>query len=132
MNDISLLQTIFPIIQKTCTSVICVCIIILAYKRIKGTTITMEEIRLWANNNKNLGKYLYLNRIDKMPKDVSKAAHKEMRTKILINGYKDSSSILATIADNEGKVVKSVFFMGTKLDNDLIAALGDNGLKIEL
>ena len=92
----------------------------------------MEEIRLWANNNKNLGKYLYLNRIDKMPKDVSKAAHKEMRTKILINGYKDSSSILATIADNEGKVVKSVFFMGTKLDNDLIAALGDNGLKIEL
>ena len=67
-----------------------------------------------------------------MPRQVSDAAHKEMRTKILINGYKDNTSILANITDEEGKIVKSMFFMGTKLDNDLVAALGDNGLKIEL
>lgn len=132
MNEISVIQTIVPILQKICTTVIIACFLFLTYRRIKGTVVTFEEIRIWADNNKALGKYVCLDRVDRMPKQVSAALHKEMRTKILVNGYKDSTSIIANIIDEEGKVVKSMFFMGTKFDNDLIAALGQDGLKIKL
>lgn len=130
MENFELFKAYLPLLNKLCWALIIVCLVILLYTRNKGKVISMKEVLDWTNSQKQKGFVIYVNRLSNMPKEVILSVHKEIGIKYYLLGYKDSETVFATITDQEGKLVNSTFFPGTQLDNDLAAALGNSGLKI--
>lgn len=127
-----MIRCILPYVKYTCWTIIIGGLAYLVYRRSRTKTVTLKDITDWANENRSLGTDLFVSKLSVVPTEVRKAVHKELGTQIILNGYKDEASVLATITDANHNVVKSFSFMGTKLDEELILAMGENGLNIKL
>lgn len=127
-----IIKCVLPYVKYTCWTIIIVGIAYLAYRRSRTKLVTLSEITDWANENKSLGTNLFVSKLSVVPTEVCKTVHKELGMKIILNGYRDDTSVLATITDANQNVVKSFCFMGTKLDDELVLAMGETGLNIKL
>lgn len=127
-----MIRCILPYVKYACWTIMIGGFAYLAYRRSRAKIVTLKEITDWANENKTLGTDLFVSRLSVVPTEVCKAIHKELGAQIILNGYKDETSVLATITDVNHNVVKSFSFMGTKLDEELTLAMGEKGLNIKL
>ncbi len=131
--DIDSIKTLLPGVRYACLAIILGGIAAIVYYRSRPRVITLNEITDWANENKSLGSEVFVSKISMMPLEVSNTVRKEMGLQRILQKYKDDTSVLVTLIDEKGNIVKSVPFLGTKLDEDLLLALGDKqGIKIKL
>lgn len=130
--ETEIMRCVLPYVKYICCTIVICGFAYLAYHRSKTKLVTLKEITNWANENKSLGTDLFISKLSIVPIEVRKAIHKELGTQIILNGYKDETSVLATITDANHNVVKSFSFMGTKLDEELTLAMGEKGLNIKL
>lgn len=127
------IKMILPYVKGISWSVIVAGIVYVICHRSKVKKVTLDEIILWANVNKSVGTNMYVSKLIVMPKEVRKQVQQEIWFKRIINGYKDETSVFVTITDDVGNVVSSSYFLGTKLDEDLKAFLGNKtGINIKL
>lgn len=103
------------------------------WRRSRNQYVTLQEIISWANQYKDKGKNVYISKLSVMPAEIRKQVQHEIGGKRILNGYKDDTSIFATVVDTDKQVITSWYFLGNKLDNDLTIALGDKtGINIEI
>lgn len=101
-------------------------------RRALPKTVTLSEIRAWAEKNKHLGVNCYVHKLGVLPEQIRKEVYRQTGLKKILNGYTDEGSVLVTMLDGNGETIISVPFMGNKLDEDLSLAIGEKGLNIKL
>lgn len=122
-----------PFVKNLCWYIIIGGVVYLLYRRNKQTIVTFKEVKEWAETYKGKGKNCFVSKLSVMPEEVRKQVQKEIGLQRIINGYKDETSIFATITDANNNVITSYYFLGTKLDEELVLALGDGvGINLNL
>lgn len=120
-----------PFVKNLCWYIIIGGVVYLLYRRNRQTIVTFKEVKEWAETYKGKGKNCFVSKLSVMPEEVRKQVQKEIGLQRIINGYKDETSIFATVTDANNNVITSYYFLGTKLDEELVLALG-NGVGINL
>lgn len=128
-----IIKIVLPYIKGVSWSVIIAGTVYIIYHRNKVKIISLKDVTLWANTNKGIGTNMFVSKLSMMPMEVRKQVQQEVGLKRIINGYKDDTSIFVTIMDDANNIISSSYFLGTKLDDELIIALGDKtGMNIKL
>lgn len=127
------IKLILPYIKGISWFVIIAGTAYILYNRSKVKRISLNEITMWANQNKGIGTNMFVSRLSVMPNEVRKQVQHEIGFKRILNGYKDETSIFVTILDDANNIISSSYFLGTKLDEELTIALGNKtGINIKL
>lgn len=128
-----IIKIVLPYIKGVSWSVIIAGTAYIIYHRNKVKIVSLKDVTLWANTNKGIGTNMFVSKLSMMPMEVRKQVQQEIGLKRIINGYKDDTSIFVTIMDDANNIISSSYFLGTKLDDELIIALGDKtGMNIKL
>lgn len=128
-----IIKIVLPYIKGVSWSVIIAGTAYIIYHRNKVKIVSLKDVTLWANTNKGIGTNMFVSKLSMMPMEVRKQVQQEIGLKRIINGYKDYTSIFVTIMDDANNIISSSYFLGTKLDDELIIALGDKtGMNIKL
>ena len=127
------IKLILPYIKGISWTVIIAGTTYILYNRSKVKIVSLKDITEWANQNKGIGTKMFVSKLDAMPMEVRKQVQQEIGLKRILNGYKDDTSIFVTIIDDSNNIISSSYFLGTKLDEELIIALGNKtGINIKL
>lgn len=133
MEAIDVIINLVPVLKKICIGVLIIAIIVVLIRRAKIKLVTLDEIVEWGNHNKHLGCNLYVHKLSVIPNETRSKILREIGIKKILNGYTCEGSVLATIVNKNGEVVKSLPIMGNKLDEKLSLAIGaEIGLNIKL
>lgn len=127
------IKMILPYIKGISWTVIIAGTAYILYNRSKVKIVSLKDITEWANQNKGVGTNMFVSKLSVMPMEVRKQVQHEIGLERVLNGYKDDTSIFVTIIDDSNNVISSSYFLGTKLDEELIVALGNKtGINIKL
>lgn len=106
----------------------------IVYRRLQKKIVTFKEVKEWAETyNDGKGKNCFVSKLSVMPEEVRKQVQKEIGLQRIINGYKDETSVFATITDVDNNIITSCYFLGTNFDEDLQLALTNSvGINLKL
>lgn len=127
------IKLILPYIKGVSWTVIIAGTAYILYNRSKVKIVSFKDITEWANQNKGVGTNMFVSKLSVMPMEVRKQVQHEIGLERVLYGYKDDTSIFVTIIDDSNNVISSSYFLGTKLDEELIIAIGNKtGINIKL
>lgn len=120
-----IIKIALPYIKYSCWAIVIGGLGYVAYRRLRTKLVTLDDIINCANEHKSLGTDMFVNKFSALPENIRKKFRKELGMQFILNGYREDSSVIATIMDADDHEVKNIFFMGDKMDEDLRLALGD-------
>lgn len=114
---------IMTYVRPICYSVLAIGLIALLIKRTQKKIVTYNEIVEWARTVCSSGDACIISILSTMPKEIRMEVRKRNGSATILNGYKESASIFVTITDELNNIKLTKFFMGNRLDKDLITIL---------
>lgn len=119
------MEFLYHHIKTICVAIITIGFIVIIANRIKNKVITFKEISNWATKESSAGDTCSVCILSNMPKEVRRTVRRQNGFSQVLNGYKEETSVFAVITNTDNEIIKTCFFMGKGLDDELTKAFAN-------